>query len=201
MLLSSVHELEPSPDDNVRSFAELRRSGAGGDAVLGGFKLAYQAASWRRWWSITALRLVEIPLWKRRGTSAKKVKSPQKGLVRLAQGLAGHLWLNEQRLKDLVNVLHQSEEFSRVKLYFDLSLRQLVVHEAERNLQLFVQSVYRYVVQLLGYRGRSLSKFNSPPDCYACLCLETADVTVREENKAKLTEGWKALRLLQLSPW
>ena len=111
------------------------------------------------------------------------------------------MWLNEQHLKDLVNVLHQSEEFSRVKLYFDLSLRQLVEHEAERNLQLFVQSVYHYVVQLLGYRGRSLSKFNSPPDCYASLCLETADVTLREETKAKLTEDWKALRLLQLSPW
>ena len=128
------------------------------------------------------------------------MKSPQKGLVRLAQELAGHLWLNEQHLKDLVNVLHQSEEFSRVKLYFDLSLRQLVEHEAERNLQLFVQSVYHYVVQLLGYRGRSLSKFNSPPDCYASLCLETADVTLREETKAKLTEDWKALRLLELSP-
>ena len=189
MLLSSAFPVDKSPDVNQsNTFAELRK----GD--VGGLKLALQCCSWRTWFAVTAMKMADQPLWQYYSQSVKNCKTPEDGLTRLMNELAGDKWMSNCQFTGLVQVFFQESEFERVRIYHQLSTKHLGDCTLDSS---FTSMLHFYVMSLLNTRARSLAKYNSPPECYAGLCGE--DRETRATALELLKSDWRSLRLLEMS--
>ena len=91
MLLSFVYPNETDPDQNQKSFKEMR---SGGDSVRG-LRLVLQCCSWKTWYGITAIKLADQPLWTYYSESVKTVKDASHGFQRNLLW-SGDGWMNAE---------------------------------------------------------------------------------------------------------
>ena len=151
MLLSFVYPNETDPDQNQKSFKEMR---SGGDSVRG-LRLVLQCCSWKTWYGITAIKLADQPLWTYYSESVKTVKDAAQGFQRTLLW-SGDGWMNAEQFSQLLQVLVQEEEFEKVRAYADLSVRFLGQEAADQHLAGFVSCLWTYIMQILKFRGRTI---------------------------------------------
>ena len=193
LLLSFGHPGEKNPDENTRSLKELR---AGGDS-LGGLKLALQCCSWKTWYGITMIKLADAPLWSYYSDSVKKIKDPKQGFLQKLE-LSGDAWMRDKQFSELVGVLLQDQsEFERIRSYANASIQHLGDEGAAEQLQRFVTGLWHYVIQLLSFRARSMSKHSVGPEAYA-KALGEDDMDAHEAKNLMLSD-WHGLRFMEAS--
>ena len=176
-------------DSNNKAWANLR-------SEAGGLKLALHCTSWRAWLSVWVLYLGGQPLWTSYAATVRDVKSPHDGLKK-TMSLANDQWLGEEQFQGLVNVLLKSETFERIGQYLEFAKRH-VPEGSDCNMESFVQQLFFYVLNLLGKRASSLSKFNLPPDAYAQLLSSDEDLS--QASLDLLLFDWKNLVAIESHP-
>ena len=193
MLLSFAHPHEADPDENNKSFKEMR---SGGDS-LGGLRLALQCCSWKTWYAITAIKLADQPLWTYYSDSVKKIKDAAQGFQRTLLW-SGDGWMNTEQFNQLAGVFVQEATFEKVRAYAALSVRFLGQESADQHLAGFLSCLWTYILQIMNYRARTLSKHASGPEAYAPAIGD--DPALAQEAVDFMLADWRALRLLKASP-
>ena len=193
MLLTFAHPHERDPDENSKTLKELR----GGADSLGGLRLALQCCSWKTWYGMTLVKLADKPMWSMYSDSVKKIKDPAQGFQKTLM-LSGVGWMSDQQFNDLAQVLLQDSEFGRVAQYKFLSAVHLGEEGAEQHFADFVTGMWNYIIQLLNFRARTMSKYSAGPEVYAAALDENS--LDAQHALVLLRTDWRALRFLEASP-
>ena len=157
---------------------------------LGGLKLALQCLSWKTWYGITVLKLADSSLWEWYANTVKVVKNPTQGLERcLESSVAG--WMIDGQFQGLVGALLQEASFEKVRIYGALSVQFLGEECAETELQNFVDTFWHYVIELMGHRSRTMSKFSVGAEAYAKLLGN--DGVAAADARCLMLSDWKCL--------
>ena len=185
MLLTWAYPHEKSPDEGgSKMIKDLRKDD------LGGLKLALQCLSWKSWYGITILKLADASLWEWYSNTVKMVKNPTQGLERcLESSVAG--WMIDGQFQGLVGALLQEASFEKVRIYGALSVQFLGEEGAETELQSFVETFWHYVIELMGHRSRTMSKFSVGPEAYAKLLGN--DGAAAADARRLMLSDWKCL--------
>ena len=185
MLLTWAYPHQPNPDHgSSKTLKQLRADD------LGGLKLALQCLSWRTWYGITVLKLADEPLWTSYTGTVKNVKNPTQGLERcLESSVEG--WMVDPEFQGLVGALFQESSFQKVRHYAALSVQFLGEETAAEELQNFTETFWNYVIELMGHRSRTMSKFSVGAEGYARLL--GSDGVAADEAKRLMLSDWKCL--------
>lgn len=185
MLLTWAYPHEKSPDEGgSKMMKDLRKDD------LGGLKLALQCLSWKTWYGITVLKLADSSLWEWYANTVKVVKNPTQGLERcLESSVAG--WMIDGQFQGLVGALLQEASFEKVRIYGALSVQFLGEEGAETELQNFVDTFWHYVIELMGHRSRTMSKFSVGAEAYAKLLGN--DGVAAADARCLMLSDWKCL--------
>ena len=185
MLLTWAYPHEKSPDEGgSKIMKDLRKDD------LGGLKLALQCLSWKTWYGITVLKLADSSLWEWYANTVKVVKNPTQGLERcLESSVAG--WMIDGQFQGLVGALLQEASFEKVRIYGALSVQFLGEEGAETELQNFVDTFWHYVIELMGHRSRTMSKFSVGAEAYAKLLGN--DGVAAADARCLMLSDWKCL--------
>lgn len=178
---------DTNPEDVKKSFNQLRSD-------AGGLKLGLSCCSWSTWFGAQVLQIAGKPLWTDYTETVEGVKSPEQGLRHTIKMTTS--WMNCKQLVGLVDVLSATQEYERLIEYHVLSRRQLDHDSHTQLLRTFVEQMWFYVLSLLSKRSSTLSKLNSPPECYSAILKGGADA---RPAKQLLRDDWKLLCLAEQS--